>query len=92
MEKLNELKVKFDRLKTILIASSIIDLVAAIFLIVSSVSSTADKITLNEILYIVVIILSSIIVIIDIISLLKLNGDIKQLEKEIKESENNLEE
>lgn len=92
MEKLNELKVKFDRLKTILIASSIIDLVAAIFLIVSSVSSTADKMTLNEILYIVVIILSSIIVIIDIISLLKLNGDIKQLEKEIKESENNLEE
>ena len=91
MEKLNELKVKFDRLKTILIASSIIDLVAAIFLIVSSVSSTADKMTLNEILYIVVIILSSIIVIIDIISLLKLNGDIKQLEKEIKESENNLE-
>ena len=83
---------KFDRLKTILIASSIIDLVAAIFLIVSSVSSTADKMTLNEILYIVVIILSSIIVIIDIISLLKLNGDIKQLEKEIKESENNLEE
>ena len=92
MEKLNELKVKFDRLKTILIASSIIDLVAAIFLIVSSVSSTADKMTLNEILYIVVIVLSSIIVVIDIVSLLKLNGDIKQLEKEIKESENKIEE
>lgn len=91
MEKLNELKVKFDRLKTILIASSIIDLVAAIFLIVSSVSSTADKMTLNEILYIVVIILSSIIVIIDIINLLKLNGDIKQLENEIKENENKVE-
>ena len=92
MEKLNELKVKFDRLKTILIASSIIDLVAAIFLIVSSVSSTTDKMTLNEILYIVVIVLSSIIVVIDIVSLLKLNGDIKQLEKEIKESENKIEE
>ena len=92
MEKLNELKVKFDRLKTILIASSIIDLVAAIFLIVSSVLSTADKMTLNEILYIVVIVLSSIIVVIDIVSLLKLNGDIKQLEKEIKESENKIEE
>ena len=47
MEKLNELKIKFDRIKTITIASSIIDLIAAIFLIISSFSLETNKDKLN---------------------------------------------
>ena len=93
MEKLNELKIKFDRIKTITIASSIIDLIAAIFLIISSFSLETNKDKLNELLYVIVIIISSIVLFLSIILLVKTYSQIKVEEVKIKEElENKVEE
>ena len=87
MERLNELKVKFDRVKTITIASSIIDLIAAIFLIVSSFSLETNKTKLNELLYVIVIIISSLVLFLSIILLVKTSSQIKLEEVKIQEEQ-----